>query len=116
MQQSQPRLIFESDEPFRIRDIKFNNPDIGILNAPASQVRIKFTFSFNILNPRLDPIAGTVELRHTLKKSRNSAIFEGHDENRATIWLTLVQYSRKTPGGLRRANESRHFQFRGDPA
>lgn len=116
MQQSQLPLIFESDEPFRIRDIEFNNPDIGILDAPAGHVGIKFAFSFNILNPRLDPFAGSVELRHTLIKSRNSAIFEGHDENRATIWLTLMQYGRKAPGRLRRANESRHFQFCGNPA
>lgn len=116
MQQSQLPLIFESDEPFRIRDIEFNDPDIVILRATTSQIGIKVAFIINILDARFKPFAGTVELRHALEKSRNSAVFERHDENRAAIWLTLVQHDREAPGGLCCANQPRHFQFRWDPA
>ena len=38
-----------SDQPFTIRDIQFNQPQVWILIAPALQVFVNFLWFINIL-------------------------------------------------------------------
>lgn len=103
----------QSDEPFTIRDIQFDNPQIGVPAGPPGQLIVKFGFIFRILNGGAVPDPAALRVGHTLKKPRVCALFGQDDKDCPGFAFTFANHRRKAAGGLDRADQARHLEVGG---
>lgn len=94
------RRTLQSDEPFTLRDIQFDDPDIGILiMAPFDPVgecaRIIWRIGFG-----QGPAACSIGPRHPLVRPRIAAASCYHNDQGARLALTLGQHRGKSAGRL----------------
>ena len=88
-----------SDEPFTIRDIQFDNPQVGVLIAAPRQPFIQFTADFRVFPARERPGASSVRLRHAFIDPRIGAAFGQDDKDCARIAFTFMQHAGKAAFG-----------------
>lgn len=105
----------QSDEPFTIRDIQFDDPQIGVLNASPRQIVGEVLFVFSIFCHHQRPSTGPSWIGQALKKPRIRAVLGQHDKNRSAIAFTLVDHRRETTGGLNLAQQARNLKVRREP-
>lgn len=104
------------DEPFAVRDICLDNPDIGILALSASQILRKFYFVFNILLPRQSEWTCPVPLGHSFVKAGRLAAKYRYDQYRACVPFTFFDNRAESSLGLCQAQNRSGFQMRGKAA
>lgn len=103
-----------SDEPFTIRDIQFNNPQVRVSKLPASQILTEFLFIFSILNACAGPVSRSCRIRNPLKKAGIPAPFSQNDNNRAGVAFTFVKDRRETARRTDRPDQARHLEVSGN--
>lgn len=104
-----------SDEPFTIRDIQFNNPQIGVAIVPPGQIFAKFKWIFSILRPCRSPDPATLGIGNTLKQPRICTLFGQNDQDCTGLAVALVKYSSESTRSLNSADQARHFEVGGQP-
>lgn len=102
-----------SDEPFTIRDIQFDNPQVRVRAVAPRQVLVKIVLIFRVLSARAHPGAVTGRIRHTFEKARIAALFGQNDNNCPGVAFTFVKNGCKAAGGFDRADQARHFKVGG---
>ena len=63
------------DEPFRIRDVEFDQPQIAVAGSPAREVIREFSFIFRILRSNYLEYPASIKPRQALPQARVSAPF-----------------------------------------
>ena len=94
-----------SDEPFPIRDIQFNDPEIVVLPASTVTIIPEFFRIFSVLRARQSPGARTVGLRHAFVSGGRCAPFATNDKQSARVAFTFCDHRGEAAGRLDRANQ-----------
>ena len=94
------------DEPFRARDIQFNEPQIRVLAPPAIQIFGKFLPVFRIFPLCSNKRSRTVRSRHAFVQAGGLAVTDGYHKHRAGIPLTPRQHHRKAACSLDGTNQA----------
>ena len=103
-----------SDEPFTIRDIQFDNPQVRVLISPAAEPFIQFTFVFWIFPARQGPITRPIGARQPFISARIAAALGQHDKDCPGIAFTFLDDAGKAPLGIGPADQRPYFQVRGE--
>lgn len=85
----------QSDKPFSVRDIQFDDPQIGILILSAIQVFIEVLRIVRILLLGTGPFSTPVELRHSLEDARISAVLRRYNQDSPGLSLTFAEDRRE---------------------
>ena len=101
------------DEPFPIRDIQFNYPQIGVFGRTGRQVIRKLRWIIRVLLSGADPDSSLFEIRHLLKQAGVCASFSQDNQNCPPITFTFVQDCGKSAGSFYAADHTRHFKVSG---
>ena len=109
------RFAAYSDEPFTIRDIQFDNPQIRIAGAAAIQVFAEFKRIISDLRSGSGPNAIALCIGNPFKQPRVCALFGQNDQDRPSIALAFVKDCGKSASGLNRADQARYFEVGGEP-
>ena len=103
-----------TDEPFAIRDIQFNNPQIGVACPAPIQIFGKLVLFFSYLLANNGPLTAPIELGHALQRARISAAFRKNEKDGAGLTISLAKHGTKASGRLGSANQPRHFEVSRD--
>lgn len=95
----------QSDEPFTIRDIQFDDPRIVILLLASFAIFAEFFWIFSIFYLRKRPFPRAVKLRHTFVYSSLAPVLATNDKQCACIPFTFCKNGRETAAGLNRADQ-----------
>ena len=105
----------QSDEPFTIRDIQFNDPQIIVLRLAPIEVFGEFPRRFGLLPPRTGPAARAVRLGHPFIGAAIAAVVAHHHHDGAAIAITLGKNGGKAAGGLYLPQQRADFDVGGQP-
>lgn len=101
------------DEPFTIRDIQFNNPQIRVTFAPPIEVFGEVRRIFRILLSGAGPDPAFFGVGQKLEQAQICASFSHDDKDCAGFAFTFVQDRAKAARSLCRADDSRHSHVGG---
>lgn len=102
-----------SDEPFPIRDIQFDDPEIVVLALPAIAVVPEFFGIFRILLARQLPCPRTIGLWHTFVSCGIGAVLATNHKQRAGVAFTFCDHRGEPSCSLDRANQAGNLEMRG---
>ena len=86
----------QSDEPFTIRDIQFNNPQVLILARAAGHVFRHFLFIFLLFVLLKSPFSAIILPLHTVKKPHVCAVLGQQNKDRTGLAFTFVEHGGKS--------------------
>jgi hypothetical protein len=109
------RIGTYSDEPFTIRDIQFDNPQVGIAGTAPAQILTEFKWIFSVLGFGSGPNAAALGIGNPLKQPRICALFGQNDQDRPGLALAFVKDGREPACSLNRADQARRFEVGGEP-
>lgn len=105
----------QSDEPFTICDIQFDDPQIGVLGLTPVQVIIDKSFIFSVFSARLSPIAVSIGAWHAFENPPVCAIFRTNYNDCSGFAFTLVEHGGETASTRNLAQQARYFEVCGEP-
>ena len=108
-------MVAESDEPFTIRDIQFDNPQIWIAQPAAIKVFAEFKWIFSVLRFSCGPDTPALGIGNPFKQPGICAFFGQNNQDCTGLTLPFVKDSGKAACGLNRTNQARHFEVGGEP-
>ena len=102
------------DEPFTIRDIQFNNPQVWIATAAPIKVFGEVRRFFRILLSCAGPDPAFFRIGQKLEQAQICASFSHDDKDCSRFAFTFVQDRAETARSLCRADHSRHDDMGGE--
>ena len=105
----------QSDEPFTICDIQFNDPQIAVLRLATGQIVIEFLFNFSIFDLDQNPFPHAVRIRHAFVNAPVCAAFGTYNDNCPGLAFTFGKDHGEPAGGRDRAQQARYFEVRRKP-
>lgn len=99
-----------SDESFSVRDVQFNQPQVGIIfSSPGNPLSKLFGALFDHRPVRLPAIAAA-RLQGALQQRERLPALQYDEDNLTAIRVAFGQHHGKAPGGLSTANQRIRFQ------
>lgn len=95
----------QSDEPFALRDVQFNDPQVSVLLGAPCDILVKFLLVFRILDAGTMPFPASVHLWHPLVNPRVCATFAHNDQKCPGFPFALLKDRCEAPFNLDAANQ-----------
>ena len=105
-----------SDEPFRVRDVQFDDPGILVEPCALSEEFVDFDGTGRFGGPRFTPAIRSVRAKDSFKAANVAASAGDNQQDRTAVGIAAFDDRCEVAGGGDSPNQARNFNLRWQPA